>query len=63
MPELLRTPISGLLEIFPKLFPDSSGYFFESFRQDWQVAEGIISERDEQCPCLGEFYQQSGGGL
>ena len=35
MAELLTTPISGLLEIFPRVFPDSRGYFFESFRQDW----------------------------
>ena len=41
MPELRSTPISGLLEIFPKIFPDSRGYFFESFRQDWLENEGI----------------------
>ncbi len=41
MPELQSTPISGLLEIFPKIFPDSRGYFFESFRQDWLQNEGI----------------------
>lgn len=41
MPELRTTPISGLLEIFPKVFPDSRGYFFESFRQDWLESEGI----------------------
>lgn len=41
MAELRSTPISGLLEIFPKIFPDSRGYFFESFRQDWLEQEGI----------------------
>ncbi|GAB3227449.1 dTDP-4-dehydrorhamnose 3,5-epimerase [Algoriphagus aestuariicola] len=41
MPELRSTPISGLLEIFPKIFPDSRGYFFESFRRDWLENEGI----------------------
>lgn len=41
MAELRITPISGLLEIFPKIFPDSRGYFFESFRQDWLQKEGI----------------------
>lgn len=41
MAELRSTPISGLLEIFPKIFPDSRGYFFESFRQDWLQKEGI----------------------
>lgn len=41
MAELRHTPISGLLEIFPRIFPDSRGYFFESFRQDWLQKEGI----------------------
>ncbi len=41
MAELRSTPIPGLLEIFPKVFNDSRGYFFESFRQDWLVKEGI----------------------
>lgn len=41
MAELRHTPISGLLEIFPRIFPDNRGYFFESFRQDWLQKEGI----------------------
>lgn len=41
MAELRTTPISGLLEILPRIFPDSRGYFFESFRQDWLAHEGI----------------------
>lgn len=41
MAELRGTPIAGLLEIFPKVFHDSRGYFFESFRQDWFTNEGI----------------------
>lgn len=41
MAELRGTPIAGLLEIFPKVFHDSRGYFFESFRQDWLTKEGI----------------------
>lgn len=41
MAEIRSTPISGLLEIFPKIFPDSRGYFFESFRQDWLNQESI----------------------
>ncbi len=41
MAELRSTDISGLLEIFPKVFPDSRGYFFESFRQDWLNQEHI----------------------
>ncbi len=41
MAELRSTPIAGLLEIFPRVFPDSRGYFFESFRQDWLTNQGI----------------------
>lgn len=41
MAELRSTPIPGLIEIFPKIFNDSRGYFFESFRQDWLEKEGI----------------------
>jgi dTDP-4-dehydrorhamnose 3,5-epimerase len=41
MAELRSTPIPGLIEIFPRVFNDSRGYFFESFRQDWLVKEGI----------------------
>lgn len=42
MAELKTTPIQGLIEIFPKIFPDNRGYFFESFRQDWLEKEGIV---------------------
>jgi dTDP-4-dehydrorhamnose 3,5-epimerase len=41
MAELKSTPISGLTEIFPTIFPDSRGYFFESFREDWLKNAGI----------------------
>ena len=41
MAELRTTPIPGLLEIIPRIFPDSRGYFFESFRKDWLAKEGI----------------------
>lgn len=41
MAELRNTPIEGLIEIFPRTFPDSRGYFFESFRQDWFENKGI----------------------
>lgn len=41
MAELHSTPIQGLIEIFPKVFPDSRGYFFESFRQDWLESKGV----------------------
>jgi dTDP-4-dehydrorhamnose 3,5-epimerase len=35
MAQLVQTPITGLLEIFPKKFLDKRGYFFESYRDDW----------------------------
>jgi dTDP-4-dehydrorhamnose 3,5-epimerase len=41
MAELRSTPISGIIEIFPKVFTDSRGYFFESFRDDWLKKEGV----------------------
>lgn len=41
MAELCSTPIAGLVEIFPRVFHDSRGYFFESFRQDWLEKQGI----------------------
>ncbi|MBC6365471.1 dTDP-4-dehydrorhamnose 3,5-epimerase [Algoriphagus sp. AK58] len=41
MAELQITPIPGVFEIFPKVFPDNRGYFFESFRQDWLEKVGI----------------------
>ena len=41
MAEIKQTSLSGVLEIFPRVFPDSRGYFFESFRQDWLDKMGV----------------------
>ena len=41
MAEIKQTSLPGLLEIFPRVFPDSRGYFFESFRQDWLDQLGV----------------------
>jgi dTDP-4-dehydrorhamnose 3,5-epimerase len=41
MAEIKQTSLSGVLEIFPRVFPDSRGYFFESFRQDWLDQLGV----------------------
>ncbi|MBN3581668.1 dTDP-4-dehydrorhamnose 3,5-epimerase [Algoriphagus aestuarii] len=41
MAEIQKTPLSGVLEIFPKVFKDQRGYFFESFRGDWLEKEGV----------------------
>lgn len=44
MAELRSTPIADLIEIFPRIFHDSRGYFFESFRQDWLGKGGVAVE-------------------
>jgi len=44
MAEIKKTPLSGVLEIFPRVFNDQRGYFFESFREDWLSAEGADQE-------------------
>ena len=41
MAEIKQTSLPGLLEIFPRVFPDCRGYFFESFRQDWLDQLGV----------------------
>jgi dTDP-4-dehydrorhamnose 3,5-epimerase len=41
MAEIKQTSLPGVLEIFPRVFPDSRGYFFESFRQDWLDKMGV----------------------
>ncbi len=41
MAELKTTTLPGVIEIFPKVFSDNRGYFFESFRQDWLEKLGI----------------------
>lgn len=42
--EILTTPIEGLLEIYPKIFEDNRGYFFESFKKSVLVQFGIDKE-------------------
>ena len=41
MAELKTTTLDGVIEIFPKVFSDYRGYFFESFRQDWLEKLGV----------------------
>ena len=41
MAEIKKTSLPGVFEIFPRVFPDSRGYFFESFRGDWLEQVGI----------------------
>ncbi len=39
--EFRKTRIEGLVEIFPKIFNDSRGYFFESYKKELFAANGI----------------------
>lgn len=39
--EIIKTPLEGVLEIHPKVWEDSRGYFFESFRKDLLEQAGV----------------------
>ena len=39
--ECKETPINGLLEIFPRVFEDERGFFFESFHEEILRKQGI----------------------
>ena len=39
--EFRKTSIEGLIEIYPKIFGDARGHFFESYRQDLFAQNGI----------------------
>ena len=41
MAEIKQTSLPGVFEIFPRVFPDNRGYFFESFRGDWLEQVGV----------------------
>lgn len=41
MAEIKQTSLPGVFEIFPRVFTDSRGYFFESFRSDWLEQVGV----------------------
>ncbi len=42
--KIIETPISGLLEIEPRVFGDERGYFFESYNREAFVNAGITEE-------------------
>ncbi|WP_439488071.1 dTDP-4-dehydrorhamnose 3,5-epimerase [Algoriphagus sp.] len=44
MARLKKAPLAGVVEIFPRVFEDQRGYFFESYRADWLKSEGIIHD-------------------
>lgn len=39
--KVTATPIEGLFEIYPVIFKDERGYFFESFRKEALLSQGI----------------------
>lgn len=39
--KIKQTPLQGVLEIYPKVWEDSRGYFFESYREDMLKEAGI----------------------
>lgn len=39
--KIKETPLEGVLEIFPKVWEDHRGYFFESYREDVLINAGI----------------------
>ncbi len=41
MAEIKETSIPDVLEIIPRVFEDSRGYFYESFREEWFSSRGI----------------------
>jgi dTDP-4-dehydrorhamnose 3,5-epimerase len=41
MAQVIKAPLAGVLEIFPRIFEDQRGYFFESYRADWLQSEGL----------------------
>jgi len=41
MAQVKKATLTGVLEIFPRIFEDQRGYFFESYRADWLYSEGV----------------------
>lgn len=41
MAQVKETSLPGVLEIFPTVFKDQRGYFFESYREDWLHPYGV----------------------
>jgi dTDP-4-dehydrorhamnose 3,5-epimerase len=39
--KIIKTPLEGLLEIYPRVYEDERGYFFEAFREDILAENGI----------------------
>ncbi|PZX49829.1 dTDP-4-dehydrorhamnose 3,5-epimerase [Algoriphagus chordae] len=41
MAQIKKATLAGVLEVFPRIFEDQRGYFFESYREDWLQSEGV----------------------
>lgn len=41
MAQVKKAPLAGVIEIYPRIFEDQRGYFFESYRADWLQSEGV----------------------
>lgn len=41
MAEVKKAPLDGVIEIYPRIFEDQRGYFFESYRADWLKSAGV----------------------
>lgn len=41
--KIINTPIEGVVEIYPSVFEDNRGYFFESFRLDQLEKNGLTT--------------------
>lgn len=41
MAQIIKAPLAGVLEVFPRIFEDQRGYFFESYRADWLTSAGV----------------------
>ncbi|PRY86019.1 dTDP-4-dehydrorhamnose 3,5-epimerase [Mongoliibacter ruber] len=42
--KIIESPIKGVFEIYPKIWEDTRGYFFESYRSDYLRDNGIDPE-------------------
>ncbi|HNX69620.1 MAG TPA: dTDP-4-dehydrorhamnose 3,5-epimerase [Candidatus Omnitrophota bacterium] len=42
--KFIKTPIDGVLVIEPKVFPDSRGFFYESYQKEIFAAHGIFDD-------------------
>ncbi|NVJ87158.1 MAG: dTDP-4-dehydrorhamnose 3,5-epimerase [Algoriphagus sp.] len=56
MPEFRPSKLQGVVEIYPKVFRDERGYFFESYRQDWFDELGIAIQWKQD----NQSYSQKG---